>query len=227
MARRAPRSAKVTSTANLIIALLAVLDRGALDNVKHADAICMVQAQTVFDNRSPASASIDTPSMRPFQTTRLFGHESDSQVGRGMIPDVFSRLTENTRKVLFFARQALSRYGGTTLQSEHILLGLLQVAPESIEPFMASEWTTSQIRDRLSAAVTSERKLAEDGPVQAGMGTQRVLRRAAVEADELGSEYVRVEHFALALVSEEGLSGQVLRDAGVKHEQILRSLRKP
>lgn len=39
---------------------------------------------------------------------------------------MFERYTERARRVLFFARYEASHYGGTAIETEHLLLGLIR-----------------------------------------------------------------------------------------------------
>ena len=39
---------------------------------------------------------------------------------------MFERYTERARRVLFFARAAVSTFGGTAIETEHLLLGLIR-----------------------------------------------------------------------------------------------------
>jgi ATP-dependent Clp protease ATP-binding subunit ClpB len=145
-----------------------------------------------------------------------------------MVDSVFPGLTEEVKRALFFARQVLSRHGGTHLEAEHMLLGVLEVRAAGITRFTTPDWTAQHIQDRLIALLSSldPQKLPPDASVPAGASLGRVLLRAAAEADGLGSKDILIEHITLALVSDAGSAGQVLREAGIDREQILLSLRQ-
>src|SRR6266852_1580150 len=63
---------------------------------------------------------------------------------------MFERYTEEARRVIFFARYEASRFGSTTISTEHLLLGLLREdkALRARLPIEAREQMREQIAQR-------------------------------------------------------------------------------
>ena len=49
---------------------------------------------------------------------------------------MFERYTERARRVIFFARYEASQFGSTAIESEHVLLGLVQEDRNIIDRFL-------------------------------------------------------------------------------------------
>lgn len=63
------------------------------------------------------------------------------------------------------------------------------------------------------------------GNQQLSQSTTRMLDAAANDANKLKDEFVSTEHLLLALVSQDGRAGQLLRDAGVTRDTVLTALK--
>jgi ATP-dependent Clp protease ATP-binding subunit ClpC len=112
---------------------------------------------------------------------------------------VFERYTEAARRALFFARYEASQLGGVSIETEHLLLGLMRegaaftrLAPISVETVRA-ELESRAAGRRVSTAV--------EMPFSAE--TRRVLQFAVEEADGLRHAHIGSEHLLLGLLREE------------------------
>lgn len=109
---------------------------------------------------------------------------------------MFERYTEKARRTIFFARYEASQYGSPSIESEHLLLGLMREdrAPatriESIRKEIESHIT---IRERISTSV--EMPLSHE--------CERILKYAAEEAERLGDKHVGTEHLLLGIRRED------------------------
>jgi ATP-dependent Clp protease ATP-binding subunit ClpC len=77
--------------------------------------------------------------------------------------NMFERYTEKARRVIFFARYEASQYGSSSIESEHLLLGLMREdrAPGShIESIRKEIEFHIKIRERISTSV--EMRLSEE-----------------------------------------------------------------
>ena len=52
---------------------------------------------------------------------------------------MFERFTERARRCIYFARQSASEYGSQTIETEHLLLGLLRGDADVIGRFLLSK----------------------------------------------------------------------------------------
>ena len=120
----------------------------------------------------------------------------------------FDRFTERAQDAAARAYEILHRYGHSQVDTEHILLALLEQA-DGVVP---------QILDRLSVDVGTLRSRVDDILKQSprtatiyGQGTNQVfitprlksiIDRANEEANRLRDEYISTEHIFLALLNE-------------------------
>ncbi len=131
---------------------------------------------------------------------------------------MFERYTERARRVLFFARYEASQLGHRSIETEHLLLGLLR----------EGKGITSKIFDRARLSfddvhleVEKRRppveKLATSVEIPFTAEAKRVLHYAAEEADRLLHNYIGTEHLLLGLLREErSVAWSILNAAGLK-----------
>jgi ATP-dependent Clp protease ATP-binding subunit ClpA len=124
---------------------------------------------------------------------------------------MFERYTERARRVLFFARYELSALGGSSIEPEHLLLGLLR-EPKGIVEAVLAHWNISSadLSRQLKEQVAGGRRFPTSTEVPFGKATQRVLNYAAEEADRLLHSYIGVEHLFLGLLREQGSTAATL-----------------
>lgn len=112
---------------------------------------------------------------------------------------MFERYTEKARRVIFFARHEAGQFGSPSIESEHLLLGLLHensnlrrwlpnATPETIRQWVEAE---SKHRAPISSAV--DLKLSNE--------SKRILKQAAFEADRFAHDYIGTDHLFLALLA--------------------------
>jgi ATP-dependent Clp protease ATP-binding subunit ClpA len=137
------------------------------------------------------------------------------------------RLTPPAAQALFFARGAVSQYGGAQLDSTDLLLGILQAAPEAIMRFTASGLSVESMKERAVATLPPAPKLAEAAEVPFSPGLRRTIERAVRAADNAAARDIRPEHLVLIVLDDVmSAAGQVLRDAGVSRDAVTAFLRQ-
>ena len=71
---------------------------------------------------------------------------------------MFERYTERARRSIYYARELVSEYGSITIETEHLLLGILREDPNIIRRFLQSK-TNDEIRAEVAKGNLSlERK---------------------------------------------------------------------
>jgi ATP-dependent Clp protease ATP-binding subunit ClpC len=115
---------------------------------------------------------------------------------------VFERYTENARRALFFARHETSRLGGTAIETEHLLLGLMRDADAVVAKIFAP-LPLESIRRELEKGSLFREKTPTSVELPFSRETKRVLNFAAEEADRLLHHSIGPEHLLLALLREE------------------------
>jgi hypothetical protein len=140
--------------------------------------------------------------------------------------ELFLRLDEQGRRAAFLARRALSLYGGRELEPEHLLIGIVQAAPERLKRFARRDWMPELTQKRLTDGMSSQTaRIGEGVSVPIGTRFVAVIVGAAAKA---GSESpILVEHLLLGLLDDKGGAGDELRQAGVERIGIESFLQPP
>jgi len=133
---------------------------------------------------------------------------------------VFEKFTEKARRVMFFARYEASQFGADSIQSGHLLLGLLRESEKASMTLLERLGVnTARLRDRLNSemappgGVASPTSTAVDIPMEEEV--KRILQHAAHESSRLNAKHVGAEHLLLGMMHEPGcLAGRLLREMG-------------
>ena len=175
-----------------------------------------------WSNAHPSAAVvIGSVSGGASTTLRQGGQVLNVQDAEEALSRILLRLTQDVRAVIFFARQSLARDSGTEIGSEHMLSGILEVAPDLIRRHASPDWTVARLKGRLASMGVSFQKPLRNSSVRLGASLTRVLFRAAVEADALNAQDIDVGHILVALIGDESSSGDLLREAGLEREQVV------
>jgi len=145
--------------------------------------------------------------------------------GSGAVNDpegcpVFEKFTEKARRVMFFARYEASQFGAESIQSGHLLLGLLRESEKTSTQLLERMGVqVSSLRERLVAALTPKDKkitpssTSIDIPMEEEV--KRILQHATAESAKLNHKHVGAEHLLLGMLKEETcLAGRLLRESG-------------
>jgi ATP-dependent Clp protease ATP-binding subunit ClpC len=131
---------------------------------------------------------------------------------------MFERYTESARRLLFFARYETSVTGSLSIESEHMLLGLLREPGGVGRRLLAGTGASlDRLREEITSRIPFREKVPMSHEIRFSEHTQHILNYAAEEADALGHSHIGTEHILLALlrVPESGggalLAGQGLR----------------
>jgi Clp amino terminal domain, pathogenicity island component/NTF2 fold immunity protein len=135
---------------------------------------------------------------------------------RRTIMGMFERYTESARRVIFFARYEVSQSGGATIESEHLLLGLLREGGAVVSRFVRDA-TLADLRDEITGRMTVKEKVATSVDLPLSDECKRIIAYAAEEAERLNSDHIGPEHLLLGMLREEkSTAGQVLYRRGLK-----------
>jgi ketosteroid isomerase-like protein len=139
---------------------------------------------------------------------------------------VFERYTEKARRVIFFARYEASEYGSAYIETQHLLLGLLREAPETIK-FLGPNSIAADIRSEIEALIPPRERIAISVEVPLTDESKKILKLAWEEAQRLGHQWVGPEHLLLGILRVEGsLGARLLRNRGVKAAAVREELAK-
>ncbi len=140
----------------------------------------------------------------------------------------FERFTERAQDAAARAYEILQRYGHNQVDTEHILLALLE-QPDGVIPHILERLNVdvSTIRARVDEIL---RRSPRTAAIYGQGGTNQVFITPRVkqiidlannEANRLRDEYISTEHMFLAILSEKNTSvAKILSDAGITRERV-------
>lgn len=131
---------------------------------------------------------------------------------------MFERFTESARRVLFFARYETSQTGALSIDTEHLLLGLLRAHGPIVGRLLADAQTSSeQVREEAQNRVAFHERTATSVELPFSEETKRILNYTAQEADDLRHSHIGPEHLLLGLLRlPESAAGQILTSHGLR-----------
>jgi Clp amino terminal domain, pathogenicity island component len=144
--------------------------------------------------------------------------------GRGRGRGRFARFTPTARQAVIDAQGAARLLGDRTIDTEHVLLGLLE-SPGTLATDVLSHWDVD--REGIEATILARRPDATDdggvddpprrrGHIPFTASSKKVLEVALREAHVLEHSYIGPEHILLGLVRvREGLAAELLAERGV------------
>jgi len=126
---------------------------------------------------------------------------------------MFERYTERARRVIFYARYEASQYGSSSIETEHLLLGLLREDFAVVDLLIPGAIVAEQIRKQIEKAITVRERISTSIEVPLTQASKRVLTRAAEEAEKCGHHHIGTEHLLLGLLRvRDGLAYQILSE---------------
>jgi len=136
---------------------------------------------------------------------------------------MFERYTESARRVVFFARYEVSQLGGTAIESEHLLLGLLRDG--AVFSRFLPDARSNDLREEIIGRMTAKEKVATEVDLPLSNESRRILAYAAEEAERLNSPEIGPEHLLLGMLREEkSVAAEVLSGRGLKLNVIREEL---
>jgi ATP-dependent Clp protease ATP-binding subunit ClpC len=131
---------------------------------------------------------------------------------------MFERYTERARRVLFFARYEATQLGSTSIETEHLLLGLIREGKGlTSRIFARSHLSLESIRKEIEGRTVFREKVSTSVDIPFSPDTKRVLQYSAEEADRLLHTYIGTEHLLLGLLREEQcVASSILYDKGMR-----------
>jgi hypothetical protein len=133
---------------------------------------------------------------------------------------MFERYTETARRVIFFARYEASQFGSMTIETEHLLLGLIREATAIVHRFMPAG-SAETIRKEISARSTIREKVSTSVDLPLSQECKRILAYAAEEAERLNHRHIGNEHLLLGMMREENcFAAELLRQRGLELDAL-------
>jgi ATP-dependent Clp protease ATP-binding subunit ClpC len=132
---------------------------------------------------------------------------------------MFERYTEKARRVIFFARYEAAQLGSPTVETEHLLLGLLREDRALPNRFLAD--ATESIRLQIEKDAVAREKIPANAELPLSDECKSVLAYAAAEAENLRERHTGSEHLLLGLLHEEkSTAARILHQHGIRFSSL-------
>ncbi|MBM4258145.1 MAG: ATP-dependent chaperone ClpB [Deltaproteobacteria bacterium] len=142
-----------------------------------------------------------------------------------------NRFTEKSQEALRNAQALATRRSHQSVDVEHLLAALCEETEGLTAALLAAAGIApSAVRERVEQELTRIPQVSGPGAgaqqVYITQRLSRTLTQAEDEAKELKDEYVSVEHLLLAMLSESGNIGRLLKSLGLTRERFMTALQK-
>ena len=138
---------------------------------------------------------------------------------------MFERYTERARRVIFFARYEASQFGSTTIETEHLLLGLIREDKNLTNRFLRNQSSIESIRKEIEGRTTIREKVSTSIDLPLSNECKRILAYAAEEAERLNHRHIGTEHLLLGILREDKcVAGEILHERGLRLNAIREEL---
>jgi hypothetical protein len=140
---------------------------------------------------------------------------------------MFERYTEKARRTIFFARYEASQFGGSFIETEHLLLGLLREDKDLANRFLGPYAKIEAIRGSIEARGTKGPKVATSVDLPLSQECKRALAYSAEEAERMHHKHIGTAHTLLGILREEkSLAAQLLREQGLTLKSVREQVRQ-
>jgi ClpA/ClpB-like protein len=135
---------------------------------------------------------------------------------------MFERYSEQARRAIFFARFEASTYGSYTIETEHLLLGLLREFPN-----LHSNVRLNQVREEVEKHVTRGERISTSVDMPLSGDSKKALNVAAEEAERVSHRIIGLEHLLLGILHIEGsLAARILNGRKINADAIRKQISK-
>jgi len=145
----------------------------------------------------------------------------------------FDRFTDRAQEAATHAYEIMLRYKHTQLDTEHILLSLLEQTDGIVVQILRELGVNApEIRQRLDDVLSASPRLSAPGSMQPQQvyitpRVKRLMDRANEEASKLNDEFISTEHLFLAILTDqESAAARILKDADVAYGPFLAALKE-
>jgi len=130
---------------------------------------------------------------------------------------MFERYTERARRALFFARYEASQLGGSLIESEHMLLGLLHEGGSLAARILnQAGMVLDGLRAEVGKTTAGQPRVATQVEMPLSAACKAALQRAADESLAAKAPRIGTEHLLLGLLQEaDSLAARLLGASGI------------
>ncbi|HEX9680559.1 MAG TPA: AAA family ATPase [Anaerolineales bacterium] len=144
----------------------------------------------------------------------------------------FDRFTERAQDAAQRAAEIIQRYGHNQIDTEHILLALIEqpqgVIPQILEKLnLDADSLADRIDQQLRASPKANIYGGGAGQIFITPRVKRVVDMANEEANRLNDEYISTEHIFLAILSERNTAiARLLGEEGITKERVYEAVKE-
>jgi ATP-dependent Clp protease ATP-binding subunit ClpC len=130
---------------------------------------------------------------------------------------MFERYTEKARRVIFFARYEASQFGSPSIETEHLLLGLMREDKSLTNRFLRSHSSIESIKKEIEGRTVIREKVSTSIDLPLSAECKRILAYSADEAERLRHRHIGTEHLLLGILREDKcLAAEILHERGLR-----------
>jgi ATP-dependent Clp protease ATP-binding subunit ClpC len=114
---------------------------------------------------------------------------------------MFERFTKKARRTIFFARYKAMKFGSPTIETEHLLLGLLHENKALSARFFQPPTTPESLREQICLSRPFQERISTSVNPKLSNESRRVFAYAAEEAEKLKHRFIGTEHICFSACS--------------------------
>lgn len=134
---------------------------------------------------------------------------------------MFEGYSERARRVIYFANLEAGERGALSIESEHMLLGLLRADELFTNHYLSSARSVQSIRKQIEEQ--SPRREETTNGLPFSDECKKIILFTADEAERLGSKRIGTEHLLLGILrKEDRLAARLLKAHGVRFDAIFK-----
>jgi ATP-dependent Clp protease ATP-binding subunit ClpB len=141
----------------------------------------------------------------------------------------FNKLTVKAQETVQSAIEIAQNYNNQVIEPEHILAALIQEKGNIADTILQKTGgNVNPVKIKVNQLLETLPKItgAGVGNQQLSNNSNKLLDDSAEESKNLKDEYVSTEHILLAMSKNPGKAGQLLRDNGISHDEVLTALKE-
>lgn len=138
----------------------------------------------------------------------------------------FERYNERARRAIFFARYEATQFGSQSIETEHLLLGVLRELERDRFRFLPVAISFEAAREEIRRRATAYKTDLSRADLPLSLESRRVLAHAADEAQAMHVDRIGPGHLLLGMMREENSLAAKILQSGADPEQIRKAARK-
>ncbi|MDX1976810.1 MAG: Clp protease N-terminal domain-containing protein, partial [Pseudanabaenaceae cyanobacterium bins.68] len=144
-----------------------------------------------------------------------------------MQPTDPSKFTEKAWDAIVNSQEVARRLQHQQLETEHLLIALLEQKPGLAEQIWAGvNLSSTKILKQVEDFAKSQPKVAKTEQLYLGRSLETWLDRADQSRTQFGDQFIGIEHLCLGLFEDERLGKRLLRNNGVTQPNLTAAIKK-